>query len=74
MQMQMQIQIKKTSDFIDFIKKARYDKHLSQSKLGQMCGLKQQYIYQIESGKVVPNLKTMLKIVEALGYEISLWF
>ena len=59
-------------DFINFIKTERYNQHLSQKKLGELCGLKQQYIYQIESKKVVPNLETTMKIVAALGFEINL--
>lgn len=59
-------------DFINFIKTERYNQHLSQKKLGELCGLKQQYIYQIESKKVIPNLETTMKIVAALGFEIKL--
>ena len=59
-------------DFINFIKAERYNQHLSQEKLGKLCGLKQQYIYQIESKKVVPSLETAIKIVAALGLEIKL--
>lgn len=68
----MNNKITNCDDFVSFIKTARYDQHLSQRKLGELCGLKQQYIYEIEARHVVPNLETVFKIVTALGFDIKL--
>lgn len=46
---------------------ARQVKGISQRKLGEMSGVKQPVIARMESGKTVPNLDTVLKVLAALG-------
>ena len=58
------------NDLCAFIKQERYEKHTSQSKLGEKTNLKQQYINLIEKGRVAPRLDMVLKIVHALDCEL----
>ena len=44
---------------------------LSQRELAQMCGIPQSSVARIESGKITPNLGTLLKIFRNLGLSIS---
>lgn len=55
-------------DFAEFLRKERFERRMSQKELGQMTGLKQQYIYQIENGKMRPRFDTINKILSAFGY------
>ena len=47
--------------------KARQEKGISQRQLGEMSGVKQPIIARMESGKTIPNLSTVLKVLVALG-------
>ncbi len=50
--------------------KQRHDLNLSQRDLASACGLPHSSIARIESGRNVPNLTTLLKIVKALNLEV----
>lgn len=56
---------------MESIRTLRRVNNLTQKQLGEMCGLKQQYVNQIETGKVVPTIKTYEKIVNAMGYTVE---
>ena len=56
------------SQFIEFIKSERRNQHITQSELARKCGLNQQHISLIETGKVVPSLVVAIRILAALGY------
>ena len=44
----------------------------SQRELAEMCGLPHSSIARIESGRVSPNIDTLIKIIKPLGLKISL--
>ena len=44
---------------------------LSQRELAALCGIPQSSVARIESFKTVPNLDTLLKIVQQLGLKLS---
>lgn len=56
------------SQFIEFIKSERRNQHITQIELANKCGLNQQHISLIETGKVVPSLSVAIRILAALGY------
>lgn len=47
--------------------KARQEKGISQKKLEELSGVKQPIIARMESGKTIPNLSTIMKVLGALG-------
>ena len=49
----------------------RNNQKLSQADLAQKCGVTQQYIQMVESGKRTPALKTALKLAAALGVTVD---
>lgn len=51
--------------------KAREEKHMTQTELSKRTGLKQSAIARIEGGKHLPNISTLLKILEPLGYTLK---
>lgn len=50
---------------------AREKKGLSQRELAKLCGIKQPAIARLESMKSTPQIDTVLKILEPLGYTLS---
>lgn len=51
---------------------AREAKGLSQRQLAEICGVKQPAIARIESMKTTPQIDTLFKILNPLGYTISI--
>ena len=51
--------------------KAREEKNITQTELSKRTGLKQSAIARFESGKHLPNISTLLKILEPLGYTLK---
>lgn len=51
--------------------KAREEKNITQTELSKKTGLKQSAIARLESGKHLPNISTLLKILEPLGYTLK---
>lgn len=45
---------------------------LSQQGLANATGLKQSVIARLESGKAIPQVDTLLKVLAPLGYTISI--
>lgn len=44
---------------------------MSQRELAAMCGIPQSSVARIESFKTIPNLDTLLKIMQPLGLKLS---
>ncbi len=55
-----------------FVARARAG--LTQSKLARKCGMKQESIARIESGRSLPSTRTLETIAKALGKEIIISF
>lgn len=51
---------------------AREEKGLSQRQLAEICGVKQPAIARLESMKTTPQIDTLFKILNPLGYTISI--
>ena len=45
---------------------------ITQRELAQLCGLPQSSIARIESGRTIPKLDTLLKIIHPLGLKLKL--
>ena len=58
-------------NFSEKIKEARKAKRLSRRKLAEQSNVSEIAIYYIENGKT-PSLRTLLKICEALGFDVTL--
>lgn len=48
------------------IKNRRLELHLTQKKLGELCGIPDSAIRKYESGKITPKYLTLLRIAVAL--------
>ena len=59
-------------ELIAKIRMARKNEKITQGELAEKTGLSQQQISRMERKYNVPNLKTLLKLVNAMGYEIEL--
>lgn len=51
---------------------AREAKGLSQRELADICGVKQPAIARIESMRVTPQIDTLVKILQPLGYSLQI--
>lgn len=51
---------------------AREEKGLSQRELAEISGVKQPAIARLESMKTIPQIDTLFKILNPLGYTISI--
>lgn len=54
------------------LRNARIEKGISQGALAKQVGKYQPQIFNFEEGKFHPNLETVAKIADALGYEFVL--
>lgn len=64
------MRIDQTLEIRQFIRQNRKAKGLSQSALGQKLGMMQRHISDIESGKVIPRLDTLIEILRTLNAEL----
>lgn len=53
------------------IRQERNRKKITQEQLGEMAGLSQNFISQLESGRKTPSLFTLLKISRALSVSLN---
>lgn len=60
-----------TTQLGTIIRNARKSKGLSQTKLGELAGLRQASISAIESGKPSTRLDTLMSVLAALDLELS---
>ncbi len=51
---------------------AREEKGLTQRELAKLCGVKQPALARVESLKSSPQIDTLLKILNPLGYTLSI--
>lgn len=54
------------------IVRIRQSKGISQQELEKRTGIKQPVIARMEKGTTTPRLDTVIKIVDALGHELTL--
>ena len=59
-------------DMIKTIIKLREEKGISQRQLAALTGIKQPAIARLESGRSVPNITTMNKLLAPLGYTLTI--
>ena len=52
--------------------KARNEKGISQKRLEELSGVKQPMIARIESGKTLPQVNTLLKLLVPLGKTLAI--
>ncbi len=52
------------------LKKSRKQKKLTQEALSGLSGISCSYLSEIERGKTVPSLRTIIAISDALGVEV----
>lgn len=52
--------------------KAREEKGLTQSQLGELSGVKQPVIARMEKGKTSPQIETVLKVLAPLGKTLAI--
>jgi len=57
--------------FRENLRKYRKAKKYTQIKLAVLAELSQDYVWQIESGRKSPSLKTITRLAEALGIDIK---
>jgi transcriptional regulator with XRE-family HTH domain len=57
-------------DLIKELRKIRRDKELSQEAVAAHCDIFRNHISQLETGRRMPNLRTLSKWADALGCEI----
>lgn len=50
----------------------RKERNMSQLELGKLCGVKQPYIARIEKGKADIQISTLIKLLLALNYKITI--
>ena len=53
------------------LKVLRAEKNITQDELANLCGISRTTVNSIETGKVIPNGDTMLKLSKALGEPIE---
>ena len=56
----------------DRIRMLREEKGISQRQLAALTGIKQPAIARLESGRSVPNIATLKKLLEPLGYTLTI--
>ncbi|MBE6037557.1 MAG: helix-turn-helix transcriptional regulator [Clostridiales bacterium] len=59
------------ADIIGAVIRERNDLGLSQRELAALCSLPQSSIARFESGKVSPNLTTLIRILRPLGLKLT---
>lgn len=59
-------------EILDLIKNKRHTLGLSQFDLSKQCGISRQNIIEIEKGKRIPKITTLLQILRALNLKIKI--
>lgn len=59
-------------EIIEKLKTLRKEKKMSRDALAERSGVIKQSIEKIEKGKRIPRVDTLIKLFNALGYEIVL--
>lgn len=66
------IVVKEVSRVVSEAKEARAAACVSQAQLGEASGIKQPVIARMESGKTIPRLDTLLKLLAPLGKTLKI--
>lgn len=66
------IALEREKELIQEVTKLRKEKNISQNKLAELTGNKQQAISRMEKNEHSPSLKLFCNMVNALGYDIKL--
>jgi ribosome-binding protein aMBF1 (putative translation factor) len=59
-------------DLVGKLIEAREQKGISQKRLAEMSGLKQPAIARLERGQTMPQINTLFKVLEPLGYTLAI--
>lgn len=59
-------------DFGKWLIETRHKHHLSQDDLAQLIMINSENISKYENGKIIPNLHTVNRVAECMGYEIRI--
>ena len=66
-------ELDKESEFRQRLVQARKDAGIHQKTIGMLTGLDQRAISRVETNNAIsPNLRTLVKYVNAIGYELDL--
>ena len=57
--------------FADRLKELRAKNHLTQSHLGEMCGVSNVSIYKWETGRVEPDISNIKRLSEIFGVSVD---
>ena len=60
-------EIEEISAIVGAMIEQRHNLELSQRDLAELCGIPHSSVARIESGKTVPKLSTLIKIIDQLG-------
>lgn len=52
------------------IKALRLERDLSLNQLGKLCGISAQRVFELEAGKKIPRLNTLIKVADGLGISV----
>lgn len=62
----------KKEDMIKTLIRIREEQGVSQRQLAEMTGIKQPAIARLESGRAVPNIVTLKRLLTPLGYTLTI--
>ncbi|WP_082438679.1 helix-turn-helix domain-containing protein [Nonlabens sp. YIK11] len=65
-----EIKIKSPLMVGELLKRLRKSKNLTQIELGSLVLMDRQYIYKLESGRVAPNISTLVILVTAMDSDL----
>lgn len=65
-------EIRKEEEIIEAVIASRKEKKLTQKQLGELSGIKQPAIARIENHANSPQIDTLIKILNSLGYTIQI--
>ena len=64
--------INSTDDIVEFIKKVREEKEMSQREFGSKCNISHITVANIERGQTRVTIDVFLSILNAFGYELQI--
>ena len=64
-------EVEQISSIVGAMIEKRHSMELSQRELAELCGIPHSSVARIESGKSIPNLSTLLKILKRLGLSLA---
>lgn len=64
--------LKQTEEICTMLRELRIGQKMTQKKLGELTGIKANRISEIERHVVIPELTTLVKLLDALGYKLDI--